>query len=385
MRTVGFAIFLSIFLSIYGLVNYYIFVRGCQAIPRDAPLRTAYLILFPVLAASFFAGRLLERAWPSAASGLIIRIGSFWLGAMLYLFLALLALDILRLIHQFINFYPSWVAENYALTKQRLTFGICILVAATLGIGYVNALFPGVRELSVHIPKKVEGMRSLRIVMASDIHLGTIIGKNRLGRVVEMINSMDPDLVLLPGDIVDEDITAVIRENLGETLGSIRSKYGLLAVTGNHEYIGGAEKACEYLTRHGVTMLRDSVTRVNGSIYVVGREDRSLNQFEGRKRKPLGDLMQEVDSRCPVILMDHQPFRLDEAVRSKVDLQLSGHTHHGQLWPFNYVTGAIFEISCGHRQIGNTHVYVSSGVGTWGPPVRLGNRPEIVLLTLEFD
>jgi hypothetical protein len=156
----------------------------------------------------------------------------------------------------------------------------------------------------------------------------------------------------------------------------------VFAVTGNHEYIGGAGPACAYLEEHGITMLRDSVARLEGGTYIVGREDRSSAGFGGGKRKTLESLMAEVDTAYPVVLMDHQPFRLEEAAGKGIDLQLSGHTHHGQLWPLNKITEAVYEVSRGEAVKGETHFYVSSGVGTWGPPVRTGNRPEIVLIRL---
>ena len=204
-------------------------------------------------------------------------------------------------------------------------------------------------------------------------------------RIVERINALEPDLVLLPGDVVDEDIGPVIRNNLGETLRKIRSKFGVVAITGNHEYIGGVEPACKYLTEHGITMLRDSSITINDSLIVVGREDLSIRGFTGKTRKPLNELMAGLDKSYPIILMDHQPFHLEEAEANGVDLQLSGHTHHGQLWPFNFITKKVYELSWGYKKRGNTHYYVSCGVGTWGPPVRTGNRPEIVNFKLKFE
>jgi predicted MPP superfamily phosphohydrolase len=258
-------------------------------------------------------------------------------------------------------------------------------VALIVIAGFINALKPRVKTLDLEIHKNVNPMKALNIVVASDIHLGTLICKSRLERIVEKINSLNPDLVLLPGDVVDEDLGPVIRENLGEMLRTIWSKYGVIAITGNHEYIGGVEEACQYLTDHGITMLRDSSMKIDNSITIVGREDASIKQFAYTRRKSLEELMENVDTSRPVILMDHQPFRLEEAGKNGVDLQLSGHTHHGQLWPFNFVTKKVYELSWGYKKKGNTHFYVSSGVGTWGPPIRTGNRPEIVNIRLRFE
>jgi hypothetical protein len=239
--------------------------------------------------------------------------------------------------------------------------------------------------LDLSIEKKVEGMKTVNIVVASDIHLGTIVGRHRLDQIVDNINGLNADVVLLPGDIVDEDLAPVIRQNLGEALRNIKARFGVYAVTGNHEYIGGAKQACDYLTEHNVIVLRDQAVKVNGSFFLVGREDRSRNQFTGERRKALEELMADVDKKYPVILMDHQPFRLQEAASQSVDVQLSGHTHHGQLWPVNFIIKAIYEVGWGYKKVANTHVYVSNGVGTWGPPVRIGNRPEILNIRLNFQ
>lgn len=384
MKAISFVIFFAVFFTVYGIINFYIFIRGWQAIPQGSQLRTLYLVVFLTLSLAFIAGRFLERAWPSPATESLVWIGSFWFAAMLYFFLAVVVLDLLRVVNAAVSIYPSWVIANYDVAKVWIMAGTIVLVSIILAAGHLNASFPRIRELKIPIPKTVEGTTSFTVVSASDIHLGTIIGRERLDAIVEKINALNPDLVLFPGDIVDEDLGPVIRGNLGEALRSIRAKFGVLAITGNHEFIGGVEQACAYLSEHGITMLRDSVVRVGPGITVVGREDRSIGQFKGKRRKPLEEIMVNADRKSPVILMDHQPFGLDDAVRNGVDLQISGHTHHGQLWPLNYITEAIYELSWGYIRKATTHLYVSSGVGTWGPPVRTGNTPEIVRFTLEF-
>ena len=164
----------------------------------------------------------------------------------------------------------------------------------------------------------------------------------------------------------------MIRNNLGETLRKIQSKYGVVAITGNHEYIGGVEPACRYLVEHGITMLRDSWVKIGGSVYVVGREDISIRGFTGKTRKPLSELMAEVDKSYPIILMDHQPFRLEEAEKNGADLQLSGHTHHGQLWPFNFITKKVYELSWGYKKRGNTTIAFHAGSEHGGRPFAQG-------------
>ncbi len=385
MKALNFVIFFSVFFAIYGLSNYYIYIRGAQSIPAGSPLKGWYVIIFLVVSLSFIVGRVLERFTLSFVSELFVWIGSIWLAAMLYFFLAIILFDFLRLMNFIFHIFPSWITDDYGRAKAITALVTISAVAVLLAAAFVNALTIRLRTLEISIPKKVEEMKTMNIVAVSDIHLGTIIGRKRFDRIVDKINALQPDIVLFPGDIVDEDLAPVIKENLGESLKNIKPKYGVYAITGNHEYIGGVEEACRYLIDHGVTMLRDSVVKINHALFLIGREDRSIGQFQGKRRKSLEDLMEEVDLTYPVILMDHQPFHLEEAVRNRVDLQLSGHTHHGQLWPLNYITEKVYEISWGYEKREQTHIYVSSGAGSWGPPMRLGNTPEIINIHLHFE
>jgi uncharacterized protein len=386
-RTMGFIIFFSIFIVIFGLVNTYIYQRGLQAIPHLSPWRMWYSYIFWFLALSYFAARLIERFTVSWFTDGLVWIGSFWLGAMAYLIVILLAIDLLRLINFIIPFFPDFITKDYQITKQMMFYAVTGLVLIILIGSRINQAFPQIRTLEMVIQKK-SPLPELNVVMVSDVHLGTIICNSHFMRIVEKINSLNPDIVLFAGDLVDEDIGPVIRQNLGETLRQIKSKFGNYGITGNHEYIGGVEEACQYLTEHGVVMLRDSIVKIADAFILAGREDISKEGFVGKShgehRKKIVDLIKDVDKSLPIILMDHQPLHLDEAEKNGVDLQLSGHTHHGQLWPFNYIAQAIYEVSWGYKKKGNTHIYVSCGVGTWGPPMRSGNRPEVMNLKIKF-
>jgi uncharacterized protein len=379
-------IFISIFALVTGLISYYIFIRGLQSIPPGSSLRNPFILVFWTVALSFVCGRLLESVLPTFLTELLVWIGSFWIAAMIYFLLAVVTLDILRLVNHFIPFYPAAVTNNYQQAKHII--GTCVigLVGILLLIGYINSLLPRVVTLNLPIARKASKLDHLNIVAVSDIHLGTIVGRSRFDSIVNRMNSLDPDIVLLPGDIVDEDLAPVIEQNLGEALKNLKSRFGVFAVTGNHEYFGGVENACKYLVEHHITMLRDQSIKIGDSFFLVGREDRSSSRFPGaHPRKELSELMHTVDRSYPVILMDHQPFGLGEVVAQDVDLQMSGHTHNGQLWPINYIVHRIYEVAWGYRKIGNTHFYVSDGVGTWGPPVRIGNRPEIVNIRVKFE
>ncbi len=385
MNTTRFVIFFGTVISILTAVNFYIFIRGWNTLPRVGAVRTAYAVLFVLVSFSYIAGRVLERVSVCRASAALIWIGSFWLAFMLYFFLLCVASDLVRLADRLVHFLPgdgtpAGRALGIAMPVAAVA-SVCVIVVA----GYINACSPVRRTYDLTIPKGAGGMKKLTIAYVSDIHLGTIIKNSRLQRMIEMIRGIDPDLVLLGGDIVDEDIAPVIEYNMGEQLKTISSRMGVYAVTGNHEYIGGVEKACRYLEEHGITVLRDRAITIGGVINLAGREDNSMRGFSGRTRKNLGAVLDGLDPAKPLILMDHQPLNPRGAAEAGVDLQLSGHTHAGQLWPISFITGRIFEVARGYRRMGNMHLLVSNGYGSWGPPVRVGNRPEVVELRITFD
>ncbi len=377
-------LFFGIVFAIYFAVNAYVVYRGAHCFPAGSTARSMIIWTGVFFSLAFIAGRFLERVWLSHVSDVLVWFGAFWFGALLYLFLTVLLIDLVRLVHAVVPFLPDMLTARPDRTARTLFWGVTGLVAVVILVGHVNARIPQVLHLTLPVNKPVSGIQSLRIVMASDIHLGTIVGRKRLESIAGTIKSLQPDLLLFPGDLVDEDLGPVIKENIGETLRGMTARFGVFGITGNHEYIGGAEEAVAYLEEHGVQMLRDTSVVLAGGITLIGREDRSRIQFSGKRRTSLEQLLRHVDPARPVIVMDHQPFDLDSVARAGVDLQISGHTHDGQLWPLNYITRLVYEKSWGYLRKGNTHVYVSSGVGTWGPPVRLGNRPEIVVLTLTF-
>lgn len=375
-------IFFGIVFLIYGLLNFYILRRGLSVIPESYKSLFFVSAIFVVL--SFIVGRLLERVWISFVSEALIWIGSLWIAFMIYFFLTLIIVDLFRLINFIIPFFPSFLTDNIEKTKRMTALVVFILVTVTVVGGYINTKMIVTKTYNLKIKKHAGELKSLNVVMVSDLHLGTILGKSFLNNLVTRINELKPDLILLAGDIIDENIAPVIKNNVGEKLLMLKSKYGVFAVTGNHEYIGGVEAATKYLVAHGVKVLRDRYEMINGSAYIVGREDRSIRQFAGKQRKNLKEIIADVDKSFPIIMMDHQPFGLKEAVENGVDLQLSGHTHNGQLWPFNYIIEKIYDLGWGYRINGNTHYYVSCGVGGWGPPIRTGSKPEIINFRINF-
>lgn len=384
MKSYQFLIFFGVVLTLYTLLHLYIFSRGIQAFPAGTTGRTWFTWTFWLLAFTYPLARFLERIWLSPVSDALTWIGSFWLAAFLHFLLAVLVIDIARLLNLVIPFFKILAGDQPAQARWLIFVFTAGTVALLVVAGHINALTTKVSQHTITIGKPSGNREAVRIVAVSDIHLGTVIGPRRLNKLIGLIEAQKPDIVLLAGDVVDEDLAPVIRYDLGELLRKIKAPLGVYAITGNHEYIGGAEKAVQYLTDHGISMLRDTAVLIDSSFYVIGREDRDRSRFSGNPRKSIAALVKDLDPAKPKIMLDHQPYALHEAVKAGIDLQISGHTHHGQIWPLSYVTSAIFELSRGYLQKEQSHFLVSTGFGTWGPPVRTGNRPEILVIDVKF-
>ena len=250
---------------------------------------------------------------------------------------------------------------------------------ALLGYGVYNYHHPETNVVSILTGKQYKDTtQAIKIVAISDVHLGNGTGKAALKGYVEMINAQRPDLILISGDLIDSSVVPLYTENMAEELADLKAPMGIYMVPGNHEYISGIDESIRYIKHTPIQLLRDSVVTLPNGIQLIGRDDR-----HNRKRRSLQELMAGVDQSKPTILLDHQPFNLKETEAAGIDLQFSGHTHHGQIWPINWVTDYIFEQSHGYRQWGNTHIYVSSGLSLWGPPFRIGTHGEMVIFNFQ--
>lgn len=373
--------FFTIVIGVNLLVNLYLFLRTRGIFPDGTTGWWLAAVFFWIVAFSYVTGRFIERAGTGGIAESFIVVGSWWLGAMVYLTLLFLLVDILRGLNGLIN-ATEFLQFRWQSSKGKIIIMmVYTLTAIILIIGYYNARVPVVRKVSIQLTKPVpEG--SQKVVLVSDIHLGITISNGKLKKMVNLVNQQKADIILLAGDIFDEDLGPVIENNMGDLLKTLKSKHGVFAILGNHEFYGNAGAAQKYLEDHNISVLRDSVVYLSNGIAIAGRQDITYERMSGNLRKSLKDLLNQNYADTPVFLMDHQPNNLMEAASNQVDLQVSGHTHNGQMWPFNYITGAMFEISKGYGKIQNTHYYVSSGYGTWGPPIRTNSRSEIVVLEI---
>ncbi|AGL03370.1 metallophosphoesterase [Desulfoscipio gibsoniae] len=379
-------IFLSIIL-LYGLLNYWIGMRLWQLAGKFIPHVTAslYWLVFWLVVLSFLAGRLCERYVNYKIGQPLILLGSYWMAAMVYLAIILGLLELVRLADKRLTFLPRGAYEQFP-TAPLIGFSVLIIVIVIIGYGWWNARIPHIIHYDINIPKQAGSIKQLHVVAVSDLHLGNTVHNKRLQGLVEMVNGLNPDIILLPGDIVDEDPMPFIEQNMGHTLRKLAPRYGIYAVPGNHEYIGGRwVEIINGLEKAGVNVLQDEVIKVADSFYVVGRDDLYSRYYTNNKRSDLQTIVQGIDKALPVIAIDHQPVNLSEPEEQGVDLQISGHTHRGQFFPFNIVTARIFEIDRGYLRKENLQVIVSTGFGTWGPPVRIGSQSEILDIVINFN
>ena len=358
-------LFFSVFFAVYAAINYYIFIRGWQALTIFPQLKILYLILFLFISLSYIISKFLTERIPSFLYDLLQWIGSFWFAFMLYFLMSIVFLDLLRLINHFFSIFPAAVMNNYNVWKFGALIVVILLSSVIVAAGYINT--------------------RMNVVMFADIHLTAMNNEKLLSRIIERTNALNPDIVLIPGDFVDEKSDWLEERGIGKSFFEIKSKYGTFACTGNHEYIVGIKDAAGFIRNHKINLLQDKMILVDSAFYIAGRDDRSKKQFTGEDRKPLNEIIGSRNENLPLILMDHTPFGLEEAENNKVDMQLSGHTHHAQLWPLNYITQMIYEKDYGYLRKGNTQYYVTCGVGTWGPPVRTGSRTEIVNIKIRFE
>ena len=290
-----------------------------------------------------------------------------WFIAVLYLLMAFLLVDILRLCH----------IVPYSFMKDSLPGSIVVLggVALVLSLGGIHYYHKYREPLTIETDKPLDG--PVRIVLASDLHLGFHNHRSELARWIDIINKENPSAVLIGGDIVDISVRPLLEENFAEEFSKLDAP--VYTVLGNHEYYSKEPLAEKFLSDAGITLLRDESREVCG-LAVIGRDDRT-----NKDRKSLSTLVDEMDSTLAgkfTILLDHQPNNLEEAENERIDFQFSGHTHRGQVWPISWITDSMFEVSWGHLRKGSTRYYVSSGLGIWGAKIRIGTRSEYLVLDI---
>jgi uncharacterized protein len=366
--------FLTIFTLVYGGAHLYIYWRLIHPLHITGPLLPLVRVSFIFLFISFPLIHFAFRHENGPLVSFINILSSVWMGTLVYFFLATLGLDAIRLLMRL-------AGTGEFFSPVRFTSIVTALAIAVSVYGLVEATRIGVTNLTIQIPNLPKSLEGTTIAQISDVHMGLIVRGPRLEKIVNMVNESHPDIIAITGDLVDEQ--ALHMEDMVEPLKKLKSRYGIYAVTGNHEYFAGIDKSVEFMEKAGVTLLRNRWVKVAGGLQLVGRDDVVASRITGEVVPPFTDIMKGIDHTKPVILLYHTPVTtLEELQILGVQLQLSGHTHQGQLWPFRYIVKRIFKTPYGLFTSGHTSIYVSRGTGTWGPPMRVAAPPEIVLVRL---
>lgn len=337
----------ALILALVGYVGWHLW--------RIAPQgwKVVVLSVFLLWMASLFVGYAVNDKIPMPVASVLYEVGNTWLIAFLYLLLIFVLADLALLFR---------LRLNLGLLP---VLGIVALILFAGGLHYHHKYR---EEMTIVTDKPLE--KPLTVVLASDLHIGYHNRKPEVARWIDLMNAEKPDLVLFGGDVIDLSLRPVVEGNFQEVFHGLEAP--VMTVLGNHEYYGNPDGARQFFEDAGILLLKDSVAHFKG-LDIIGRNDRA-----GQERAALEDLATGLEGFT--IVLDHQPFHLEEAEQAGIDFQFSGHTHRGQVWPLSWVTDAMYEKAWGHHRRGHTQYYVSSGLGIWGPKIRVGTRSEYLVL-----
>ncbi|MBC6446622.1 metallophosphoesterase [Actinokineospora xionganensis] len=375
-------VFLLLALLVVAVLHAYAWKRLVLDIARTPRFRKAGTVALAVLAVLLVAALVLPRRIGIDAARWIVWPGYLWFAVLFYLFVILMVLEIPRFVA---NRWPKATATDES-RRLFLARGAAVVAAVaaptTVGAGMVSALSaPEVKRFTVPIRRLDPTFAGFRIAVVSDIHLGPILGRSHAERLVRMINETQPDLVAMVGDLADGTVAEL--GHAAEPLRDLVSREGTYFVTGNHEYYSGHQQWITELERLGLHYLRNTrtqITRAGKTFDLAGITDLTGKAFDDGP--DVVGALRGRDETKPAVLLAHQPVQVTDAARAGVDLQLSGHTHGGQLYPFHHVVGLAQPAVSGLSKVDDTWLYVTNGAGFWGPPVRVGAAPDITVLEL---
>jgi hypothetical protein len=360
----------------YVIPNIYVFVRINQLFINKG-YRLYYALIYILLALVYPAGNLLSERVFGGVSAVLDSAANFILPFWLYLFLFTLLFDILLLINRIFKVLP---AETLNTTRFKFT-GLSAILILALGVvitGIINFNTIRTSEYKIEVPARSSTLKHLKIAFVADFHLQKGTDVHFVERFARKIELIKPDLMIFGGDNVEGDREDENLQPYEEILASIKARFGVYAVLGNHEHYAG-KNVGNFFNRSGMTVLSDSIVFPGNLFNLAGRNDSHI-----RTRKTIGELLEPVNDSLPLILIDHRPTETEEVSKTRVDVQLSGHTHNGQLFPVNLITRKVYILSWGYKKIRNTHFFVTSGIRLWGPPVRTTAKSEIMVIDITF-
>lgn len=368
--------------------------------PHRGKVNVGITVGMLLLASTIFFGKFLPEGKIQMG---ILKFGNYWLGFLIYLIFFVLVCDLIRLVRFLLSFKWKKMKEPWIRSKGGIVF-LAILVLGGSGAftvyGAIHAKQIKTASYEIEVDKDAGQLKDLKVVLIADLHLGYSVGSKDMDQMVEKINEQKPDLVVLAGDIFDNDYDALDDpEHLTDTLQKIRSKYGVYAVFGNHDVketlvagfsISPSKNALrdtrmdEFMERAGITMLEDASELIDNSFYLVGRLDGEKNGSGSSERQSIEALTAGMDQTKPILVINHEPDELETYEKNGVDVLLSGHTHAGQFFPLTIVQPFAWENYWGIKQIGSLYSIVTSGVGVYGPDIRVATDSEIMVVNMHF-
>jgi hypothetical protein len=367
--------FLLCYLTVYGGAHAYLLARTVRGFHLTAPYPALLVVvsLFMVLAPILV--RMLERSGRAGSAKLVAYLGYLWMGFFFLLLSASLALD---LVGGLLAAAGALFRRDLALPQGwLLSVSIFCGLAASL-YGFFEARTVRVERVTVHTPKLPTGAGRVRIVLISDVHLGIMTGKEGLKRILDKVTPLHPDLLLCSGDLVDGQMDGLIGHDV--ELAAVRPPLGKFAVLGNHELIAGLAPSVSFARRSGFRLLRGEAVAVAEFLTLAGVDDPALNPGDGGAAEHA--LLATLPRARFTILLKHRP-KVERGSLGLFDLQLSGHVHKGQIFPFNLITHLAYPVKMGlSAGAAGSLLYVSRGSGTWGPPLRVLAPPEVTVIDL---
>jgi predicted MPP superfamily phosphohydrolase len=361
---------------VYIVPNIYVCLRIMQLLIRKEH-RFKYLLVYFLIALVYPVSNLLGQRDTGFLANAINATAGYLLPFYLYLFLSLLILELLLLINLIFRVVPFKRLKEPR--NQTIVLSVLIGLSAMVVIGgIINFNTIRVSEYHITVPRKSSKIEHLKIAFVADFHLKEDTNIGFVERFVNKIEGINPDLMLYGGDIAEGNRGNTKMDHLEVLLKRIQPKYGVYGVLGNHEYYAGQDKG-NFFDKAGIKILLDTNVLIDSLFNLMGRYDSHFN-----RRKAIDDLMQPVNDSFPTILLDHRPTELEEVSKTSVDIQLSGHTHNGQMFPISLIIQNMYRLSWGHEKIGNTHFFVTSGIRLWGPPVRTTGKSEIMVVDVDF-
>jgi len=304
-------------------------------------------------------------------------ISTYLLPFYLYLFLSVLLFDLFLLFNLLVRILSAETRKEFSFRVITLSMMILLSVSVIVG-GAINLNTIQVSKYEIEVPRKNSGLDHLRVAFVADIHIQRNTSIQFIEQFVSKTNALQPDIMLFGGDIVEGHNEEGSTPEIESALRNIKTKYGSFAILGNHESYGVKEQH-GFFKRAGMMLLCDTILKIDSSFYLAGRYDERY-----RQRKPTRELLSNTTHDLPILLMDHRPSELQEASLTPTDVQFSGHTHNGQLFPLNFIIHSMYELSWGYRKIKDTHFFVTRGLRLWGPPVKTAGKSEIILVDIFF-